>query len=122
MRASGGTKLGLAASVVDLTRPMMAALTGPSFQEGKGSPGAACARAEVERNDPDKSGSAASPPSTARRLGPDEEDCMIISGRWMERAGPPGPAVEQRAPSRPPAPFVWPLSAISRWGDWRGPS
>src|SRR5271157_4444854 len=73
-RASGGTKLGLAASVVDLTRPMMAALARPSFHEGKGSPGAVCARAEIGRNRPDKSGSAASPPSTTRRFGPDEED------------------------------------------------
>src|SRR5271165_6198629 len=105
MRASGGTKLGLAASVVDLTRPMMAALAGPSFHDGKGLSGAVCARAEIERNDPDKSGSAASPPSTARRFGPDEEAAIIVSCGSIEGLDREGQRLQAGA-AYGPRPFV----------------
>ena len=73
MRASGGTNLGLALSVVTLTSSTMVFLAGPSFQDGSGSPDAGiCASAEMEGSVTDKAGIAANPERTARRLTPEK--------------------------------------------------
>src|SRR3984957_12804583 len=54
MRSASGTKSGLAASVVAWTNLTVAALAGPAFQEGRGSPSASARSARL---------SAAAPPS-----------------------------------------------------------
>ena len=64
MRSSGGTKLGLARSVVACTKSRIACFAGPSFHEASG---VVCACAAVVPNSVGSAGSAASTPSMKRR-------------------------------------------------------
>jgi|SRR6185436_560820 hypothetical protein len=66
MRASGVTKVGLERSVVSRTKDMIACFAAPSFQDGSGS--ADWASAGVGRKGAGRTGSAANPESTERRL------------------------------------------------------
>src|SRR5258708_33025675 len=69
MRSSGGTKLGLACSVVARTKSRMACFAAPSFHDGNGPPdGAACACAAAGRSSCGNAGPAANPASRTRRL------------------------------------------------------
>src|SRR5271166_6818090 len=88
MRSSGGTKLGLARSVVACTKSRIACRAGPSFQDTSGA--AVCACAVVAPSSPGSVGSTASAPSIRRRFGPSEgEDRMVVSFHAVRRPGKP---------------------------------
>src|SRR5947207_14659486 len=68
MRSSGGTKLGLAWSVVALTKSRIACFAGPSFHDPNALPCVVWVWAIAVRGIPDKTGRNATPEINTRRL------------------------------------------------------
>ncbi len=80
MRSSGGTKFGLARSVVVFTKSKIACFAGPSFQDASGS---FCANAGAAENSVGNAGIAASTPSMKRRLALTVVEVDMVSPQGM---------------------------------------